>query len=140
VKAVESIGLKLKLPASDIDRFVAYERLVSLKRSDNFPELQQLASDTLQLISDRAHYQIMELTRSGEFRPDSRWIARILDLSLDEVNVAITRLLRLGLLEMIDRRQWRASELAPEASHADFARLAVQRLAERLRNGAQQDH
>lgn len=130
-KAIESMGGKLKLPRSEIDRFVAYEQLVTA-RTGEFRELQQLACDTLCLISDASHYRIVELTRTNEFQPDSRWLARVLDLSVDEVNVVITRLLRLGLMEMEDRTRWRAYEIVPSSSFADFARHAVDNLAARL--------
>jgi transcriptional regulator with XRE-family HTH domain len=43
---------------------------------------------------------ILFLTRVPGFRPDSRWIARTLGLSVDDVNIALHRLLRLGRLEM----------------------------------------
>ena len=50
------------------------------------------------------HFAILELTRLSEFRADSRWIARVLDISVDEVNVALQRLIRLDLLDMaVDR-------------------------------------
>jgi hypothetical protein len=47
------------------------------------------------------HFAILELTRLQDFQPDSRWIARVLGLNPDEVNIALARLMRLGLLEMV---------------------------------------
>jgi uncharacterized protein (TIGR02147 family) len=58
------------------------------------------------LIADWYHFALLELTRLVEFRPDSRWIARVLDVSVDEVNVALQRLIRLDLLEMASAGRW----------------------------------
>jgi uncharacterized protein (TIGR02147 family) len=58
------------------------------------------------VIADWFHFAILELTRLEEFRCDSRWIARVLDISVDEVNLAIQRLIRLGLLDMESADRW----------------------------------
>ena len=42
-----------------------------------------------------------------EFRPDTRWSARVLDTPPDAVNVALQRLTRLGLLKWCRRRSGR---------------------------------
>ena len=42
------------------------------------------------------HQAILELTQVKGFQIDSRWIARRPGISVDEVNVALQRLLRLG--------------------------------------------
>lgn len=49
---------------------------------------------------------ILALTRTPDFQPDSRWIARTLGVSVDDVNMALQRLLRLGLLEIKTRCAW----------------------------------
>ncbi len=49
---------------------------------------------------------ILALTRTADFHADSRWIARTLGVSVDEVNVALQRLLRLGLLQLKTRCAW----------------------------------
>ncbi|MGH9312216.1 MAG: TIGR02147 family protein, partial [Vicinamibacterales bacterium] len=58
------------------------------------------------LIADWYHFAILELTRLDEFRCDSRWIARVLDISVDEVNLAVQRLIRLDLLDMASADRW----------------------------------
>ena len=49
---------------------------------------------------------ILGLVRQEGFHPDSRWIARSLGIGVDDVNVALQRLLRLGLLRMETRYTW----------------------------------
>jgi uncharacterized protein (TIGR02147 family) len=65
-----------------------------------------LASETVALIPDWYHFAILALTSLSEFRADSRWIARVLDISVDEVNVALQRLIRLDLLDMAAADRW----------------------------------
>jgi transcriptional regulator with XRE-family HTH domain len=45
------------------------------------------------------------LDRPG-FRADSRWLSTMIGLPLDEVNIALQRLLRKRLLEMNSRERW----------------------------------
>ena len=75
-KTIESLGRRLRLPAKHIRVFVEH-------RNVSGPDL-----------------AILELTKTVSFRPDSRWIANQLSISVDEVNVAVQRLLRLDLLQM----------------------------------------
>jgi uncharacterized protein (TIGR02147 family) len=62
--------------------------------------------DTFQFLSVWYHYAILELIAVDGFKTDSRWIAKALGIGVDDVNIAIQRLLRLGLLEMQARDRW----------------------------------
>ena len=85
----------------------------------------------------------LELVRLECFRPDCRWIARVLDIPVDDVNTALTRLLHLGLLQMVDQETW--LDLS-EHAHAQVDRLpgaAAQKLVRRISRMAsstQDDH
>jgi len=134
-KAIERLGGRLKLSAKSIAAYVANERLLG-GRDEAEPrrrEVQQLASDTANLIADWYHYAILELVRLREFKADSRWIGRVLGISVDEVNVALQRLLRLGLLEMTDSGRWRDKSGDTTASIDEFTTVAIQRLFEQSR-------
>jgi uncharacterized protein (TIGR02147 family) len=96
-------------------------------------EVRRLASDTASLVADWEHYAILELVRLREFRPDSRWVARVLGLSVDEVNVALQRLLRLGLLTMDGPDCWTDRSGDTTASVRGFTRAALQRLVDQSR-------
>jgi transcriptional regulator with XRE-family HTH domain len=102
VRSIESIGQALRLPASTIERYVDQAR----REPEDTEPASVLTGDTVSAIADWYHFAILELTHLGEFRPDSRWIARVLDVSVDEVNVALQRLIRLGLLDMVARDRW----------------------------------
>jgi DNA-binding IclR family transcriptional regulator len=51
--------------------------------------------------------EILHLVSDPAFRPDSRWIAMRIGLSLDDVNRALQQLLRRRLLRMDASRRWR---------------------------------
>jgi transcriptional regulator with XRE-family HTH domain len=60
--------------------------------------------------SEGADFAVLALVRSGAFRPDARWIARELGITVDATNVALHRLLRLELLRMTAPDCWTATE------------------------------
>src|SRR3954452_16555937 len=110
-RTIRLIGSRLKLSDDVIDAFVAREKVLgdsSASSSSAAPlaQIRQLTGDAASVVSDPAHYTILELLRLKDFKPDSRWIARAIGLSVDEVNMAISRLLRLGLLEMTASGRW----------------------------------
>jgi hypothetical protein len=94
------------LSGTEVDAFVTYESLLTPEPAGQLIEIRQLVHDSLSLISNPYHLNILELIHLEEFRPDSRWIARVLDITVDEVNVAVSRLVRLGLLEMSSADKW----------------------------------
>jgi uncharacterized protein (TIGR02147 family) len=132
-KAIEQIGSKLGLERDLIDSFVAREKLAG-PHDAPLAEIQQLTQDTAELVSNVYHYTILELVRLAEFKPDSRWIARVLGITVDEVNVALNRLIRLGLLSMEARDRWVDKSGDTTASFDEFTGVAIQRLSEQVRS------
>jgi transcriptional regulator with XRE-family HTH domain len=74
-----------------------------------------------------AHWRLLELTHAPDFRPDSRWIAVRIGTSVDDVNDALTRLLRLGLLS-IERGVWRDISGVDPSDEIDLKELALSRV------------
>jgi hypothetical protein len=66
----------------------------------------QLDLDTFQFLSAWHHCAILELVAVQGFKTDVRWIAEVLGIGTDDVNIALQRLLRLGLLQMPTRKLW----------------------------------
>jgi transcriptional regulator with XRE-family HTH domain len=101
-KTITSIGSQLGLSSEEIGRYVEHEaRHTGLTPSDSV-----LAADTAALIAEWHHFAILELVALDAFRPDSRWVANVLGISVDDVNIALQRLLHLGLLDMRSPRLW----------------------------------
>ena len=62
----------------------------------------EIDEERFRIISDWYHYAILELTFVPEFRNDPAWIARRLGISPAEVELAVQRLLKLGLLNEVN--------------------------------------
>ena len=133
-RMISKLGNHLALDSSTIDSFILQEKLHSAEVRSTQGEVRQLAHDTVSLISNVYHYTILELIQLPEFKPDSRWIARVLNLTIDEVNLAIARLLRLGLLEMVAMDKWVDKSGANVTTLEDFSHAAIQHLAQQVRN------
>jgi transcriptional regulator with XRE-family HTH domain len=101
-RSIESIGATLGISPEAIQEYVARAG----RDEDVAHGAWYLTPDTLSLVADWYHFAILELTQLESFRPDSRWIARVLGISVDEVNVALQRLIRLDLLDMETTARW----------------------------------
>jgi uncharacterized protein (TIGR02147 family) len=139
-RMIEALGGRLKLKPEEIEAFMERERRTGATVLSN--EIRLLTVDTLALLSDGSHRAILELTHMKGFIADSRWIARTLDLTTDEVNMALSRLTRLGLLEMAEPDRW-VDRSGADASGIDsagggFAQQVIRRLSERVRQLSQQ--
>ncbi|MBS1790169.1 MAG: TIGR02147 family protein [Acidobacteria bacterium] len=132
-RTIENLGIKLGMNQTEIERYKANENLATFRTSAMSRQIRQLTVDTVNLLSDPTHRAILELVRLEDFQPDSRWIARVLNSNVDEVNVAISRLTRLGLLEMEDHNHWVDRSGAVRLGQDAFANLIVQRLSEQVR-------
>lgn len=64
-----------------------------------------ITADRFQLLADWYHWALVELVRVEGFSNDARRLARVLGISVAEVQEALARLLRLGLLRE-DGGQW----------------------------------
>ncbi|CAN5578156.1 hypothetical protein BH09PLA1_BH09PLA1_14350 [soil metagenome] len=131
-RTIDLLGRRLKLSERDIETYVAYEQLVSSAHVDT-DDLRQLTADAAEVVADLHHFAILELTHLRDFRPDTRWIARVLGRSVDDVNLAIQRLLRLGLLEMADQNRWIDRSGSTVAHLGEFAHIVIRRLSEQAR-------
>jgi uncharacterized protein (TIGR02147 family) len=134
-RTILRLGTRLGLDRATIDLYVANECNWRQDAAGDVAlnEMQQLADDAAHVIADWYHYAILELTRLQDFKPDSRWVARVLGITTDQVNLALTRLLRLGLLKMAGRDRWIDKSGDTTASLADFSRSAVQQLSQQVR-------
>jgi hypothetical protein len=135
MRTIETLGQRLQLDPVLIETFLLHEKIVVPGNSALSREIQQLTHDAAVLLSDGCHRSIIELLKLEEFVPDVRWIARVINVSVDEVNVALTRLLRLGLLEMSDAEGW--VDKSGEANGVDqnqFGGIVIQRLFTRVRD------
>ncbi|HKE02094.1 MAG TPA: TIGR02147 family protein [Planctomycetota bacterium] len=139
---IEKLGARLDLAPAVVDAYAARERAASLSTHDGEGE-RRLAADAASVVADPTHSAILELVSLAEFRADSRWIASVLGIDVDEVNVALHRLLRLGLLRMESRERWVDTTGDAIADPGALTAVVLRRLAatlERLGAGELSDH
>jgi transcriptional regulator with XRE-family HTH domain len=121
---------KLGLTSEEISAFVAAEHLpdpATLKRQQ---QLRHWTAEALAVMNDRSHWEIIRLARTRGFPANSRALAIELGVSVDQVNVALGRLLRLGLLEMAPRGRWKLLLDLTRATEADFRMRSLIRIRE----------
>ncbi|NOT08574.1 MAG: TIGR02147 family protein [Gemmatimonadales bacterium] len=107
-RTIRKLGVRLGFDGPAIDGFVANEiqGAGSELLETRLAEQNRLSVDLTRLVNDWEHFALLELLRLDGFRPDIRWIARVLDLTPDEVTLVVDRLVRLGLLVMESRTRW----------------------------------
>lgn len=100
-KMMERLGLKLGLSIEELKKYKAKvhgnSKLVSEPLIND--QFLQVTVDTFSIISEPHHYALLELIKTQGFRWSSKWIAQRLNKTVLEVNIAIERLERVGLLE-----------------------------------------
>lgn len=131
-RTIRLIGKRLRLSSDVVDAFVAHEKLAGDAAPAALAQIRQLTGDAASIVTDPTHYAILELLRLKEFKQDSRWIARALGLSVDEVNMSLSRLLRLGLLEMSGAGRWIDRSGDASATLDGFAMVAIHQLIQRV--------
>lgn len=131
-ETIRRLGGRLGLPPERLDAFVAGERCSEANTPES-SEIRSLATDAAHVVSDVLHFALLELVRLDCFQPDARWIARVLDVSVDEVQIALQRLIHLGLLEMESAERWIDRSGHAVANVDDLAEAAVERLYEQVR-------
>lgn len=62
----------------------------------------ELDYDIFLVISDLTHFALLELTYLHDFKSDHRWMARQLKVPVIEVQAALNRLVRLGMLKIVE--------------------------------------
>jgi hypothetical protein len=70
------------------------------------------------------------LSRAPNFRADCRWIAEQLDVNVDDVNIAFSRLLRLRLIAANGPDKWTDRTGISHLTEREFLRIALGRVRE----------
>jgi transcriptional regulator with XRE-family HTH domain len=115
---------KLKMPTEEIAVHLTAEHVLDLSITRRQESLRHWAAEAIAVISDGLHSKIVRLCRTSGFHADSRWIASRTAASVDDVNLVLTRLLR---LELIDGR-WRDQTGLTAWNELEFRKLALMRI------------
>jgi transcriptional regulator with XRE-family HTH domain len=129
-RTITELGTALKLPADVVQRYCTSEPAAT-PAVRNGAAL--LTRDAAEVLGEWHHFALLELTHLESFRPDVRWISRVLGISTDVVAAALSRLLRLRLLEM-DGPTWVDVSGDAIVHVDDFTRTAIARLFAQVRH------
>ena len=83
------------------------------------------AIEAANMLHDPAHWELVCLMRDRGFVPDCRFISERISIPVDQVNIVITRLLRVGMLRLNAPTEWQ--ECAPPTEQ-EFRREAIARI------------
>jgi len=119
---------KLGLTPEEAAVYIAAEHVPDDATAHRQHQLRHWTAEALGLVTDRAHWEIVRLSRIDGFQADCRWIAQQADLTVDQVNVALSRLLRLRLLEIGATGKWTDLTALPSLSERQFRKLALARV------------
>jgi uncharacterized protein (TIGR02147 family) len=129
VRTIERYAARLGFSDEQCQAFVVAERGRRRDPDDAQQHIRRLGRDVTILLSDRRHFAILELTRLESFQADSRWLARVLGCSVDDVNIAVQRLIRFGLLDMTNASRWTTRAPSLPLSFSDFVDAIASQLA-----------
>jgi transcriptional regulator with XRE-family HTH domain len=121
---------KLGYGSEEAAVFIAAEHVASTSGSGRVEQLRHWTSEALAVIRDPVHFEIVKLTREQGFSSDTRWVAARADASADQVNMALTRLLRLGLVTATNDGVWRDLSGLEPLTQERFRKLALDRVRE----------
>jgi len=126
------------MAAEEIAVHVAAQHVPDASVTRRQEQLRHWTAEAMAIVDDRTHWLILRLLSSRGFQPDCRWIAEQINTSVDEVNVALSRLLRLRLLEMCPSGQWKSLMGRGQQTEAQFQKRALVRIRElAAENGVQ---
>lgn len=119
---------KLGIGAEETAVYIAAEHAPDARTAQRQHQLRHWSAEAGAVTSEAAHWRILRLCRTSEFRPDCRWIAGQIDASVDDVNLALSRLLRLGLLQMNGEGNWKDTTGLPRLTAGEFRKVALARV------------
>jgi len=132
VPQIRGMAKKLGMSPEEIAVHLAADHVPDASTAQRQARLRHWTAEALAVVSGRAHWDIVRLSRQPGFRTDCRWIATQAGVSVDGVHLALARLLRLGLID----GQWHALISFAELTEREFRKLALAS----VRRKAAEDH
>lgn len=123
-------GKKFGLTTEEVAAYVAIEHVPDASITKRQEELRHWTAEAMAIMTNQTHWQIVRISRMPGFRPDCRWIAKQLGVSVDNVNLSLCRLLRLRLLKIERANQWKVTVGGNAASETEFHKYALIRVRE----------
>ena len=122
---------KLDMDREEITAYVAAEQAPDAQTVRRQGHLRHWTNEAMGIITNPVHWQIPKLCRTKEFQPNCIWISEQTGTSIDEVNIALSRLLRLGLIELQRDGNWRERTDLEEITEKSFRQVALTRVRQK---------
>jgi transcriptional regulator with XRE-family HTH domain len=123
----KKLGLEPEVTAA----YVAAEHLPDPQSAARESQIRHWTAEASAIMMHPVHWDIVRLSRTREFRSDSRWVAEQTGATVDEVNIAFARLLRLELLRTRADGRWVVTNGQKVRSEREFQKLALTRVREK---------
>jgi hypothetical protein len=134
VRQIRLWAKKLGMSSEEASAYMAAEHVPDGDTAQRLEHLRHWTAEALAIVTEPAHWEIIRLSRAPGFRSDSRWVAREAGLTVDQVNLALSRLLRLRLLEAGPSGTWTA--LTDATAERQFRKIALARVREKAKESA----
>lgn len=128
---LRSFAKKLGLDSEVTAAYIAAEHLPDAQSAARESQLRHWTAEASAIIMQPVHWAIFRLCRTADFRSDSRWIARQTATTVDEVNIAFSRLLRLELLRTDTNGRWIVDRGTKIRSEREFQKVALSRVRQK---------
>jgi transcriptional regulator with XRE-family HTH domain len=122
---------KLDIDAEEAAAYIAAEHLPGPGQTERESQIRHWTAESMAIVSDSTHWDIVRLSRTPGLRPDSRWMAEQVGVSIDQVNMAFQRLLRLRLIDTDSAGRWIDLMTPPASTEREFRRAALARVREK---------
>lgn len=122
---------KLDLDPEEAIAYIAAEHLPDAVTTARNNQVRHWTAEAMAVLTERTHWEIFHACGMPDFQSDSRWIAGRIGATVDVVNVAFTRLLRLGLVETSAEGRWMATAVPTIQTEAKFRREALIRVRQK---------
>ena len=119
---------KLNMDREEMAAYVAAEQAPDAMTAETREYLRHWTAEAMSVVANPAHWQIPRLSRIEGFQPSCSWISEQIGISIDEVNIALSRLLRLGLIELQRDGKWLERTGLKEITEKSFRPVALARV------------
>jgi transcriptional regulator with XRE-family HTH domain len=130
IRQIHGWARKLGMTPEEATVHVAAQHLPDAATAERQEQLRHWTAEAMGVVTERAHWEILRLSHAAGFKPDCRWIAEQTSTTVDEVNVALSRLLRLRLLKITGAGKWTDTTGLRRPNERDFRKLALVRVRE----------
>ena len=125
---IGSWARKLKLSPEETAVYTAVARIADEQARAASEALRQWAAEMKALLGQPVHAELLRLTRTKGFKSDSRSAAQTIGVSIDDVNIALSRMLRLGLMEVDAAGVWKDETGLAQITPQSFRKYVAERV------------